>query len=496
MAAGQVAKGERAPEGGAMGALMRDRDWSASALGPRDRWPQSLRTTVSLLMESPVPMVLLWGEAGAMLYNDAYREIAADRHPELFGAEVRKGWGELSDFNDHVMRHVLAGGTLSYRDKELVLARCGEQQRAWFDLDYSPVRDEDGRPAGVLALVRETTGRVLAERHANAELDRLKRLFEQAPTFMAMLRGRDHVFGLANPCYMQLVGDREVIGRPVRDALPELAEQGFLDILDEVFRTGEAVTQHSTRVALQRRPGALPETRFVDFVFQPIHEAAGDISQIFVQGSDVTERVEGEMRQRVLMNELDHRVKNTLATVLAILSRTMRPGIPAEEAAEKARRRIMALARAQDVLTRESWDGADLRSMAEAAFASHSGLAGRIELCGPPVRLSPREALSLSLALHELCANALAHGALSCEAGRVRLHWDLEDDGARPILSLVWRESGGPSVSPPRRRGFGATLIERGLAMELGGDARIDYLPEGVAFEFRAQLEAAEAPGG
>ena len=136
--------------GGACGRLIASRDWRATPLGAIETWPQSLRTATSLLLPSQVPMVMLWGEDGVMLYNDAYSLFAGGRHPRLLGSKVREGWPEVADFNDNVMRVGLAGRTLSYKDQELTLYRHGPPEQVWMDLDYSPVPDESGRPAGVL----------------------------------------------------------------------------------------------------------------------------------------------------------------------------------------------------------------------------------------------------------------------------------------------------------------------------------------------------------
>ncbi|MFM0738078.1 response regulator [Paraburkholderia xenovorans] len=148
-------------------------DWSATELGPIEHWPRSLISTVQLMLASPVPLVLLWGKPGYMIYNDAYAVFAGGRHPYLLGRPVEGGWPEVADFNRHVMTTCLAGGTLSYRDKELVLLRDGQPEDVWMDLSYSPVADDSGAPAGVLSIVVETTGRVLTDRwrqRAEAEL--------------------------------------------------------------------------------------------------------------------------------------------------------------------------------------------------------------------------------------------------------------------------------------------------------------------------------------
>jgi PAS domain S-box-containing protein len=158
--------------GGDCGALIKSLNWSDS-LGPVDDWPQSLKAATGLLLRSPVPMVMLWGEDGIMLYNDAYSVFAGQRHPMLLGSRVREGWPEVAEFNDHVMKVGLSGDTLSFRDQELVLYRSGKAEKVAMNLDYSPVLGDDGAPAGVLAIVIETTSRMAAERELRERNGRL-----------------------------------------------------------------------------------------------------------------------------------------------------------------------------------------------------------------------------------------------------------------------------------------------------------------------------------
>ncbi|WP_114226734.1 MULTISPECIES: hybrid sensor histidine kinase/response regulator [Sphingomonas] len=149
--------------GAECGRLIAGRDWSTSPLGPLDAWPQSLITATVTLLCSPVPIVMLWGEHGVMLYNDPYSLFAGGRHPELLGSNVREGWPEVADFNDHVMKVGLAGDTLSYKDQELTLYRHGVPEQVWMNLDYSPIYDESRVPAGVFCILAETTERVKAD---------------------------------------------------------------------------------------------------------------------------------------------------------------------------------------------------------------------------------------------------------------------------------------------------------------------------------------------
>jgi signal transduction histidine kinase/DNA-binding response OmpR family regulator len=160
-------------------------DWNATELGPIDRWQQSLVASVQFVLASPLPLVMLWGTQGYMVYNDAYAEFAGGRHPWLLGRPVEMGWPEVASFNRQVMQTCLAGGTLSYRDKELVLLRNGKPEDVCMDLYYSPLADDSGAPAGVIAVVVETTGRMLTERsrqHAETALRQLTETLEQRVT--------------------------------------------------------------------------------------------------------------------------------------------------------------------------------------------------------------------------------------------------------------------------------------------------------------------------
>ena len=154
--------------GGHLGTLIAGFDWGRTPLGPIAGWPPHLKNATALMLRSKVPIVMLWGESGIMIYNDAYAVFAGQRHPALLGSRVREGWDEVADFNDNVMKVGLAGGTLSYQDQELTLYRDGRAEQVWMNLDYSPLLDDAGRPVGVMALVVETTAKVQAERRLSS----------------------------------------------------------------------------------------------------------------------------------------------------------------------------------------------------------------------------------------------------------------------------------------------------------------------------------------
>lgn len=174
-------------------------DWGATALGPAHAWPASTRTIVAFMLASPVPMVLMWGRPGFLIYNDGYALIAGERHPQVLGMPAREAWPEVAEFNGSVIETCLAGETLSFRDQPFILNRTDRPEQVFLNLDYSAVTDEQGEAVAVLAIVTETTAKVIAERRVLSERERFATMFEQAPGFMALLRGPAHVFDLANP---------------------------------------------------------------------------------------------------------------------------------------------------------------------------------------------------------------------------------------------------------------------------------------------------------
>ncbi len=494
--------------GGECGRLIREFDWSSTDLGPISGWPGWIRTSVDICLQAPIPIVMLFGPDGFLIYNDAYAAFAGQRHPQLLGMKVLEGWPEAADLNRRVLDTCyINGGTLSLKEQPLILFRYNNAaDQLWLDLDYSPILNDEGKPGGVFAIVVETTEKVNIQRtldaeriavmeankRLSAESTFLRDLFEQAPSFMAIMSGPAHVFVLANKSYQQLIGGRNVVGMTIRDALPEIVDQGFVELLDRVFNTGEPHIGSGTRIMLNQTVGGTPGERFLDFIYQPIRNSDGMISGIFVEGQDVTERTRGEQHLRLVVNELNHRVKNTLAMIQAVAAQTFRNAgdLPQAQAAFSAR--IMALARANDLLTGENWEGASLSDIVAGVSVAHAGnQPDRFTAKGPVVRLSPKAALSLSMAMHELATNAVKYGALSQDAGRVDVSWGVNDGRMR----IEWRESGGPPVKPPEKRGFGSRLVERGLAGEMGGTAQIDFQPQGIVCIIDAPIDIYDGAG-
>jgi PAS domain S-box-containing protein len=204
---------------------------------------------------------------------------------------------------------------------------------------------------------------------------------------------------------------------------------------------------------------------------------------------DITERKRAEEHQRLLINELNHRVKNTLATVQSIVFQTLRNAPTPQDSQTALTSRLIALSKAHDVLTQESWEAASLHQIVSESmepFRAHGE--NRIQFAGPQVRLPPSMALAIAMALQELATNAVKYGALSSETGEVGIRWSLDEANSPAHLHLRWEESGGPPVRPPDRRGFGTRLIERSLAGDLHGEAKIEFASAGVVCTITAPV--------
>lgn len=278
--------------GGEMGALIRAHDWNATPLGPPQTWPLLLRSMVGVMLNAIQPMYILWGPDLLCFYNDAYaRSLGPERHPGSLGRPGREVWAEIWHIIGPQIDQVMSGGGGTSRENALVpMTRHGRREDAYWSYSYNPLYDATGI-CGVFVTCNETTDELRAAQRAGEERERFSALFEQAPTFLAMLKGPEHRFELANPGYYRLVEHRTLIGRTVAEALPEAAAQGFIDFLDRVYRTGQSYSAVGARWSVQPLHAGPTQERVLDFVYQPIKDAGGTVTGILVQGVDVTERV-------------------------------------------------------------------------------------------------------------------------------------------------------------------------------------------------------------
>ena len=293
-----------------MGALVRAMDWSTTPLGPVAEWPQSLRTAVSVALYTDFASIVLWGPELIQIYNDGYRLLMGAKHPGGLGQGNRECWPEAWHINETIYPRVFAGETVSFKETVYPLAPFGVVEDFYLTLSYSPVLDESGGVGGVFVTVFDVTSevrtrqerdRALAE--ATAERERLYDVFMQAPAAIAVLEGPEHHFTVANPRYRELVGGRDVVGKAVADALPEIRGQGFVELLDGVRRSGEAFTASEAVVQLDRRGTGALESVYVDFVYQPLKDSTGAVFGIMAHAVEVTEQVQARRRVEALAAE-------------------------------------------------------------------------------------------------------------------------------------------------------------------------------------------------
>ncbi len=285
---------------GALASAYAQCDWAASPIGPPEGWSPALRATLGLILPAQAQICVFWGPEYVAIYNEAYAPAIGANHPRALGRPARENWAELWDDLEPLLRQVReTGETVSAKDRRFYVERYGVPEIVYFDISYSPVREEDGEVGGILCIVSDMTARVLAQQQLSSERERLAQLFEQAPSFMALLEGPAHVFTLVNPAYQKLVGPRDILGRPVAEALPEAVGQGFIDLLDDVYTSGEPFRGRAQLVELQPQAGGPTQTHHLDFVYQPIKGKTGEVTGIFVEGVDVTEavRAAAELRE-------------------------------------------------------------------------------------------------------------------------------------------------------------------------------------------------------
>jgi signal transduction histidine kinase/CheY-like chemotaxis protein len=275
---------------------------------------------MSVILGSNQAMFVVWGAEGTLLYNDAYSEILAAKHPAAVGQPFLKVWKEIEHDLIPIVSQALAGEPVHMSDIELHMERKGYREEAHFAFSYTPVREESGAVAGFFCACTETTGQVLAERKAAAATARQRRLFQQAPGFITILGQPNHIFEFVNDAYIRLFGNRGYIGRTVREVFPELEGQGFFEWLDRVYSTGERYSAHHVPARLRVSSDGPEVERFLDFIYEAVVDEAGQVTGIFCEGYDVTESHaaqaalrENEVRLRELNATLEERVAEALA---------------------------------------------------------------------------------------------------------------------------------------------------------------------------------------
>lgn len=296
-------------DGGEMGELIRTKDWRATPLGSPDSWSQSLRTSVSILLHSKFPMFVWWGPELTTIYNDAYRIIAGDKHPQALGESGPKVWSEIWDVVGPLAEQVMREGSSTWAEDQLLyINRRGHIEESYFTFSYSPVLNELGEVAGVFCACTETTEKVFSQQRITESEKNLRSTILQAPVAMCILRGPQFVVEIANDRMFELWGrsKEELLHKSIFDGLPEVRDQGYEDLLTGVYTTGQSFSANGTPVSLPRN--GTVETVYINLLYEPFREGNGTVSGVIAVATDITEQIlirkkleeaEAELQQRV-----------------------------------------------------------------------------------------------------------------------------------------------------------------------------------------------------
>jgi PAS domain S-box-containing protein len=439
-----------------------------------------------LLEALPVAVYTTDADGRITFYNDAAAELWGHR-PELGTSQWCGSWrlywpdGRLLPHDECPMAVALKEGR-PVRGIEAIAERP-DGTRVRFRPYPTPLHDGAGRLVGAINLLMD-----VGEREEVAvDLARLAAIVASSDdaivsktldgTITSWNEGATRIFGYEAS---------EMIGRPITSFIPPELHAEEKQILARL-RRGERIRHYETvRVA---KDGHRVD---VSLTVSPLRDSSGKVIGASKVGRDITERKQAEKLQKVLIDELNHRVKNTLATVQAIASQSLVHAKSPTEFVSGFTGRVQALANAHALLTRSEMRGAEMMDLVREQVLLGAADDHRISCSGPLLMLEPQTALHLALILHELATNARKHGALSAASGRLSVSWEMRRNGGQNLL-LRWEESSGPKVRAPAARGFGSTLIEQTLRAH-GGEASINYRPDGVTCEIRLPLPKEARP--
>ncbi|TAJ69195.1 MAG: PAS domain S-box protein [Phenylobacterium sp.] len=405
-------------------------------------------------------------------------------HYEVF-PEVPQRWRDLH-------ARALADGEEFSHEADPFVGKDGAVD--WIRWSLKPWRADDGQIGGLVLYTEIVTPGVEARQRLEAAEARYRAVFDQAAVGVARVAPSGRFLE---------VNDR--FCAITQYARGELLARSFPDITHDDDRASDAVRAQALLAGevdayfREKRYVSKPgEVVWVNLTVSLVRNGRGEPDYFVTVIEDITARKQAEAEQqryqaqlRLMINELNHRVKNTLATVQSMAAQALRGETDPAKAYDRFESRLMGLAEVHDVLTRESWHGADLQEVAERALHPFAaGASGQMRLEGTAVWLQPRAALTMALVLHELATNAVKYGALSVEGGRITLSWTFDPTAER--LRLTWSEAGGPPVAQPTRRGFGSRLIERALRGDLQGSVAMTYAPTGLVCLMEAQLPRRE----
>ncbi|MBD9375587.1 PAS domain S-box protein [Rhizobium sp. ARZ01] len=424
-------------------------------------------------------------------YNPAAAELWG-RKPAL-GSDAWCGSWRMYRPDGTILPHDECPMAIALKEKRAIegteaVAERPDGVRVPFLAYPTPLRDASGKVTGAVNMLVDITERKQAE----AVAQRLAAIVESSDdaiiskslmgTVTSWNTGAERLFGYAA---------NEIVHKSIMTLVPPDRHDEELGILERVGR-GDHIQHYET--LRRRKDGTLV---WVSLTVSPLRNSAGRVIGASTIARDMTERRRADEHRKTLMDELNHRVKNTMAVIQSIASQTLGHASTLDEARDAFGSRLINLAKAHDALTRESWQSANLADIVIDTVKPHAGGENRFRVEGPDIRLAPSAALAFSMALHELSTNAAKYGALTSEGGQVVVVWQIEEEDADRRLVLHWHERGGPPVAMPTRRGFGSRLIERALASELNGEVRVEYKSSGLECTIIAPMPAGrEIMGG
>ncbi|HSU52210.1 MAG TPA: PAS domain-containing protein, partial [Segetibacter sp.] len=300
-------------DGGQMGERIRLKDWNNTAVGNPQSWPQSLRTSINILLNSQFPMFVWWGKDLITFYNDSYIVIAGEKHPDLLGKSGKEGWGEIWDDLGPLVEKVFNGKSTWSEDLLLNMNRHGYFEETYFTFSYSPIFNDFGTVDGLFCACIETTEKVLATRRIEESERNLRNTILQSPVAMCILTGPSFVVEIANERMYELWGrgTAQMLKKPIFEGLPEAREQGLEEILRNVYQTGEEFLGYERPVKLPRS-GAV-ESVFINFVYRPFRNGDGAITGVIAVAIDVTQQVFARKKIEESEHDLQLRVKERTA---------------------------------------------------------------------------------------------------------------------------------------------------------------------------------------
>jgi signal transduction histidine kinase len=366
--------------GGEVGDLIRQFDWSRTAMGPLGSWPPGVVTAVSMVLGSPVAMALLWGEDGIMIYNDGHARIAGGRHPDMLGQPVRAAWPEVSGFNDRVMRMVLAGGVLSYHDQQMTIQRFGTPEQVWFDLDYSPVLNERGVPVAVLAVVVETTARVMAERQLRRKVEEHAEALARARKMEVIGRLTDGIAHDFNNLLTAVLGNLEMLSHRLGE---DARASRLVQNATQAARRGASLTRRMQGFALTRetRLAELDVAKLVEGMDELFARALGPMLSIEIRLEPDLPRIESDAHQlETMLLDLMLNARDAVDGMGEIGLAVSKSRPPAELAGHFPGEALCIAVESPGREPGEAWDGlGQVQSLAE-------GLGGRLRIHHPAGR--------------------------------------------------------------------------------------------------------------